>query len=1278
MKTSWLRATGMVLAALLIMGTAMLFALAEDAYSLRVENGGGSGKHATGAVVELSADDAPQGQVFYRWSAAEGMFDDAYNPKARFTMPAADVTVTASYTTKSRVAISGVSVLGKDYDGQPVLPEGVPAPGADAQIDAAAYVYAYYSADGGGYAAAEPPKNAGAYRLIVTIADENATYFGTSGDIPFTIAPAALGIRPAAGQQRYIGMENPAFAYDVSGAAADETPCLTGALGGAADSGAAAGKYAVTLGTLACANGGAFLAANYRLTLLDAVTYSVVPYETDAAAVVSDDSLGDNGVHKGDITLIAPEDFLIALSQTGAEYAASVVVPAFSGEIVQHYYLKTNFGAVTDVKYITLRCDAGEPEVCLYSPSKNAAVAADQKILFAADESVSGVTGKTVTIRLGDSAYTADAGKGRLVGGDADGVWYIGYDLSHFSPTLTLLPGSTYTVSAEEGAFIDISGNASAEITEGTFTTAKAAGGKLVVFTLDGSAVIKDSAGNAIVSGQAVPAGTTLLFPSEFGDGKTISWKTYKDGQEVTDLDLSAYVVDGTLEAYATIAKAPLRGTAEITGMPCFGETLTAALNNGEQGLALCYTWLSGETIVQAGISSTYVVGAMDIGAVIQVEISCPERSGKVTAVTEIIQKAPFAGETPKPPAIAARTTNSVTLAAADGMEYRLGDGAWQDSPVFGGLGKGQSYRFYQRVKESATTLASESSDYAEAYTYGDLTGTITLSGKAQVGSPITASLAVTNNEGQLNWRWLRGETVVGNAAVYTPVAADVGQVLRVEVTSTAQGGTITAVTAPIAIGDYTGETPAPPVAAAVTGTTVTLVTTEGYEYSRDGVTWQSSGEFTQLTPGTAYLFYQRVRQNDTHAASPSSGPLSVTTMPALTGTVSVSGEPRYGKVLVASFNQNNNTGALTYTWLRGAMAVGTGTTYVVQATDIGNQLSVVVTSTVQYGSVTRIVGTVGKAEYAGDTPEAPTRLSRTANSVTLTPISGYEYSRDGKTWQDSNKFTGLKADTAYKFYQRVKASAFIEASPSSEAVSIRTAADSAGGDNAGGNNDDDTGGTDAVTALYSLTLSSGNTRVLSTTMTSLIKGNQTQDVTIKLENASFTFFKGTMQALPGVLWYDFGVLINGCIHEQAARAAAGDAYVGTIHYHYEGKLPASANIRLWIGAQHAGKTLYYYAIDTRTRELAYIQAAVVDTEGWVTVVQDHCSDYVFCDREILSAAPSPEPAAETPEPTAAPSPAPNPVKPRGSITGWQITLIIALGALLIIGGIWLYIRNRD
>ena len=64
----------------------------------------------------------------------------------------------------------------------------------------------------------------------------------------------------------------------------------------------------------------------------------------------------------------------------------------------------------------------------------------------------------------------------------------------------------------------------------------------------------------------------------------------------------------------------------------------------------------------------------------------------------------------PAAPEVKERTANSVTLKATAGYEYRMDDGDWQTSNVFTGLSPDTEYTFYQRIAETDTVGASDSS----------------------------------------------------------------------------------------------------------------------------------------------------------------------------------------------------------------------------------------------------------------------------------------------------------------------------------------------------------------------------------------------------------------------------------------------------------------------------------------------------------------------------------------------------------------------------------------
>ncbi|MBE6733474.1 MAG: hypothetical protein E7561_05715 [Ruminococcaceae bacterium] len=144
-------------------------------------------------------------------------------------------------------------------------------------------------------------------------------------------------------------------------------------------------------------------------------------------------------------------------------------------------------------------------------------------------------------------------------------------------------------------------------------------------------------------------------------------------------------------------------------------------------------------------------------------------------------------------------------------------------------------------------------------------------------------------------------------------------------------------------------ETPKAPELLYRSGYSVILQTVEGYEYSIDGINWQQSGVFEDLNAGTTYNLYQRIADG-VYAPSAKSEALIVTTLLA---------------------------------------------------------------------------------------PTAPTVESVDGQKVTLTKIDGYQYSMDGKVWQESNVFLTVPFDKILCFYQRKMANGSDLESPTSAATKI-------------------------------------------------------------------------------------------------------------------------------------------------------------------------------------------------------------------------------------------------
>ena len=108
-----------------------------------------------------------------------------------------DITAALTFTTvaKTPVTISGVSVADKAYDGQAASYTGTPAAAADGEaVEVSAYTYTWQSADGAELSSA--PVNAGSYKLVIAVAEDDPNYVGST-TVNFTISKATVTITVA-------------------------------------------------------------------------------------------------------------------------------------------------------------------------------------------------------------------------------------------------------------------------------------------------------------------------------------------------------------------------------------------------------------------------------------------------------------------------------------------------------------------------------------------------------------------------------------------------------------------------------------------------------------------------------------------------------------------------------------------------------------------------------------------------------------------------------------------------------------------------------------------------------------------------------------------------------------------------------------------------------------------------------------------------------------------------------------------------------------------------
>ncbi|MEG1894957.1 MAG: MBG domain-containing protein, partial [Oscillospiraceae bacterium] len=141
------------------------------------------------------------------------------------------------------------------------------------------------------------------------------------------------------------------------------------------------------------------------------------------------------------------------------------------------------------------------------------------------------------------------------------------------------------------------------------------------------------------------------------------------------------------------------------------------------------------------------------------------------------------------------------------------------------------------------------------------------------------------------------------------------------------------------------------------------------------------------------------------------------------------------------------------------------------------------------------------------------------------------------------------------------------------------------------------------------------------------------KSVVLKNPDVIITFDKNALKVTDNSPSYDFYATKNACEHELAARALGGEGVLAVIHFNQEGYWPGTAQVSVNMGKELKGTELAYYYYNQDGQSLDYVTKAVVDKDGWFTVPQDHCSDYVISTEfpKIIPPSPSPSPTPEAP-----------------------------------------------
>ncbi|MCB8816711.1 cell wall-binding repeat-containing protein [Desulfosporosinus shakirovi] len=149
------------------------------------------------------------------------------------------------------------------------------------------------------------------------------------------------------------------------------------------------------------------------------------------------------------------------------------------------------------------------------------------------------------------------------------------------------------------------------------------------------------------------------------------------------------------------------------------------------------------------------------------------------------------------------------------------------------------------------------------------------------------------------------------------------------------------------------------------------------------------------------------------------------------------------------------------------------------------------------------------------------------------------------------------------------------------------------------------------------VTLTRSSSKISSAQLKKLIAKNEDKPIVFNGPDYTITFAKGSMQTSAGQTSIDFSLKIGVDADSLNLPEADADNLALVLSFKHSGALPGEAAITVKAGSRYAGQTLHYYYYNESTDQLEFRQSVSVDSQGFVTVNQDHCSDYVLLTQKL-------------------------------------------------------------
>jgi hypothetical protein len=172
---------------------------------------------------------------------------------------------------------------------------------------------------------------------------------------------------------------------------------------------------------------------------------------------------------------------------------------------------------------------------------------------------------------------------------------------------------------------------------------------------------------------------------------------------------------------------------------------------------------------------------------------------------------------------------------------------------------------FYKTLEPAATGSVSNSNISGIALNIGDindsgseetLTGSVSISGTAQVGETLTANTSNLNGSGTISYTWLRGSSTISGAtgSTYTLTTADIGASIKVRVSRSGMSGSIeSSQVGPVTSGEQTLTGSVSITGTAQVGSTLTANTSNLNGSGTISYTWLRGSSTISGATGSTY-----------------------------------------------------------------------------------------------------------------------------------------------------------------------------------------------------------------------------------------------------------------------------------------------------------------------------------------------------------------------------------------------------------------------------------------